>query len=610
MDGDRLQRWTRGLGLGICVALSITVGRVVQLKLAPSDSLRPAMGGRHTSQTELATRGQILDRRGRVLATNIVGYRLFADPAWIWQQGWSKAQEAAERTGVDLPADFDPFTAAAAQIGPLMGAQPAAIEQSLRQRADSRYIILDRDLDDWQVDGLRSAEVVGLGVEPKLLRIYPQGDVGARIIGKVGGEEKGLSGAELSYQKELASVNGNLTFLRDVRRRPLHIDEEGYRPASDGDDVRLTIDLVIQEIAERVLNEAVRHWNAGGGRVVVLDPATGDLLAMADVLRSRSGWREVTDDPMRRLDAALGRNRCVTDPYEPGSTFKPFVWAAATELGKARPDSTIPTPRSGPHRTSKGRAIRDVKYYGPVSWRTVLVKSLNAGMAIVAERMSQEEMQRTVQAFGFGQPTHCGVPGESIGLITAPAGWSHFTQTSVAMGHEIGVTPVQMAGAFAAFCGDGSIVQPRLRGAILPDGRPAPAITHRAISEAVSLMTREAMADVVTEGTGRKAQSTLYRMFGKSGTAQLPKPKGQGSGYFEDRYVSSFIAGAPLVNPRLVVLCVIDDPDKSKGHFGGSIAGPVVRDVLDESLQYLGVKPDQDESRAGEIERLARSGGH
>jgi membrane peptidoglycan carboxypeptidase len=169
------------------------------------------------------------------------------------------------------------------------------------------------------------------------------------------------------------------------------------------------------------------------------------------------------------------------------------------------------------------------------------------------------------------------------------------------MGHEIAVTPVQMVRAFSAFCNGGLL--PTLRIALLPgpDGRVMATPRTPVVPAAIALETREAMEGVLTEGTGRKAQSALYRMFGKSGTAQLPKPAGQGKGYFEDRYVSSFIAGAPFDHPRIVVLCVIDDPDRKHGHFGGSIAGPVVRDVIDESLQYLGVKPDQLANRRSAI---------
>jgi cell division protein FtsI (penicillin-binding protein 3) len=290
----------------------------------------------------------------------------------------------------------------------------------------------------------------------------------------------------------------------------------------------------------------------------------------------------------------------VTDPYEPGSTFKPFIWSVATELKKAYPDELLPLPE-GPWRTPYGRTVHDAHYYGPSTWRKVLVKSMNAGMAMVAERMTHKEMQDAIHRFGFGEKTYCGLPGETAGLVTSPKIWKTYTQTSVAMGQEIAVTPLQMVHAFSAFARDGTMVPLRIvasdqtksvQAQSLADGRKPIADTpRRALPERIVMIVREAMKGVMEEGTGRQAQSKYYEIFGKSGTAQLPKRGGHG--YWEDRYVASFIAGAPYAEPRIVVLCVLDDPDKSKGHFGGAIAGPVVRDVIDDTLSYLGVPPDQ-----------------
>jgi cell division protein FtsI/penicillin-binding protein 2 len=277
----------------------------------------------------------------------------------------------------------------------------------------------------------------------------------------------------------------------------------------------------------------------------------------------------------------------VTDPYEPGSTFKPFVWAVATESGVASAKEVLPTPEAIPHRTTSGRRIRDVHYYGPVTWRRVLVKSLNSGMAIVAERLSEQAMQDCVRRFGFGQRTGCGIAGETPGLVTSAKAWSSYTQVSVSMGHEIAVTPLQMVRGFSAFARDGSL--PSLRMVSEDDSTP---IRQQAISTDMARQVREILEEVMTEGTGRQSQSERYRLFGKSGTAQLPKV--QGGGYHEDRYISSFIAGAPFSQPEVVVLCVIDDPDRSLGAwYGGRVAGPVTRDVIDFTLEYMGVTPDK-----------------
>jgi cell division protein FtsI/penicillin-binding protein 2 len=422
----------------------------------------------------------------------------------------------------------------------------------------------------------------------------------------VGFEHTGQAGVEYAFDRDLRPVPGHVKALRDAFGRTLWINRQDYVPGDPGDDVRLSIDLAIQESAERHLGKMVDDMNAGGGRVIVLDAQNGDVLAMADILRERPGWKEATRDPSRKIHPALGRNRNFTDPYEPGSTFKSFVWARATQVGAARPLEIIPLP-AGPYTTPFGRTIHDVKYTGPVSWKTVLVKSLNGGMAMVAMRMSFEQMQQAVRDFGFGQKVAMGIPGESAGIVTAPGKWSKYSQTSVAMGHEIAVTPIQMARAFSAFArDDGTMVQPRL---VMPRGGGERGVDRTGASKPVIdsqvlAVAREAMLGVVEDGTARKAQSAHYRMFGKTGTAELAVP-GQ-RGYDRDRYVASFIAAAPATNPRLVVLCVIDDPDKRKGHFGGSIAGPVVRDVVDDALQYLGVPYDQAEDKAG-VPKVARS---
>lgn len=609
-QSQRIARWGHVLGACCCIVLGLTVLRVVQLKVAPDARLEAAAGSRTTTKKEITQRGDILDQRGRPLAVSLVGHRLYCDPAWIYEKGWEAAKKASKKDP-NAAAECDPFRDAAIALAPVLRQPPQKVYETLKTNAERRYVVLAQELDDAQFDALKSVDLPGIGLEPKLVRDYPAGKVGSAIVGKVGFEHTGQAGIEFSQNKRMLPVDGSMTFLRDVQRRPLWIDRDDYNAGDPGDDVHLAIDLVVQEAAERHLQKMVDDMNAGGGRLLVMDVETGDILAMVDILRQRKGWHEVTTDPARKIHPALGRNRCVTDPYEPGSTFKAFVWARATQLGKARPEEIIPL-GTGPYRTPFGRVIRDVKYPGPVSWKTVLVKSLNGGMAIVGQRLSFAEMQQTVRDFGFGQRVNVGISGETQGLVTDPKKWSSYTQTSVSMGHEVGVTPVQMVRAFSAFCRpDGTMVNPRL---LLPAGwdgkRTYQSGSAPVIEPKVLQIARSAMAGVVEEGTARKAQSDKYRMFGKTGTAQLPKPKEMGRGYFEDRYVASFIAGAPFDHPRIVVLAVLDDPDKAKGHFGGSIAGPVVRDVVDETLEYLGVPYDQDQAKADKIHSLAAAPGH
>ncbi len=600
MTLPREAKWARWLAIGGTVTMLVVLARVTQLKLAPNQRLLETVGSHDSLAIEQALRGRILDRAGRVLASSTFAWTLYADPELIAREAATGAESAGKAPPVD------PLGDAAVRIAQAMQVDPAPLAAKLHAASGKRFIVLEPMITDSKVEAARAMDVAGVGVQLKTVRHRCDQDGLARIVGKVGTDQSGLSGVERAWDTSLKPGHGQMRFVRDVRRTPVRIETGDYEAPEDGADIHLTIDLNLQSIAEAALDKAVTATNAGGGRIIVVEPSTGDILAMADTLRTRRGWTEATRDELREKDPALGRNRCASDPYEPGSTFKPFAWAWATQEGFARPDETIPTPADGPYRTKFGRRIRDVKYYGPLSWRTVLVKSLNSGMAIVAERMPHRELQEMVDAFGFGRPVACGIAGETSGLVTAPGAWSDYTQTSVAMGHEIGVTPMQMAQAFGVFCNDGALVPLRL----VQDPGSAPAATRRVIDPDVVKVAREAMAGVMTEGTGRKAQSEKYKIFGKSGTAQLPKPAGQGKGYFEDRYISSFIGAAPLESPRLIVLCVIDDPDKKKGHYGGSIAGPVVRDVLDASLEYLGVPHDQPTEAKGQSKVANRASAH
>lgn len=599
---DRIGRWARGALIATGVLLVATLARVGQLKAAPSDALSAHLDPRTTSARRPAERGRVLDRRGQIVAMSVSTRRLFADPAFLYEQAWDRHRRTVEQGEPDAESP-DPFAEVAESLAEAAALDAESIETALRNRADDRYVVLAPSLEPWQADAVATLRIPGIGLESRQARVRPFGDLAAPIIGRVGWvgegpsarEHAGQSGAEAKLERQLAHEDGRITYRRDARGRTLHVAAGDFAPPQDGDDVRLTIDMVVQEIAERNLAEAVERSNAAGGQLVVVDLVDGGILAVADILRTPRGRTGFDRDPLREQDASLGRSRAVTDPYEPGSTFKPFVWAYATELGVARPDEELPTPAGQAMVLRHGRsarAIRDVKYYGPMTWRRVLVKSLNTGMAIVSQRMTARQMQAALAAFGFGEPTGCGLAGESAGLVTSPAEWKMlYTQVSVSFGQEIGTTAMQMIRAFAALCGDGTLPTLHL---FMRDGDAPMRAPRVAVSPATARLAREVMEEVMLDGTGRKARSERYRIFGKSGTAQLPKP--DGSGYFEDRYRSSFLGGAPFESPRLAVLCVIDDPDRTAvpdAYGGGALAGPVVRDVIDETLAYLGVDADQ-----------------
>ncbi len=574
-QSDRIALWGKRMLIAIVIGMVGLLGRVVQLKTAPDERLAPAVGSSVSTRAEMTRRGDLLDRQGRVIATSTIGFKLFLDPRVV-----------------------DDLGTIAVELAAVTGLKPVDIDREISARPDSRYVVVSELLNDAQVEAVRRADIKGVGLEPRLVRHYPHGDMAAASVGKVGFEHSGQGGFELIFDKRMQPTMGKLTYLRDVGRRALWIDPNDYQPGHDGADMRLSIDLVIQEFCEKRLLQAIDAYNAAGGRMVVADCRTGEILAMTEFINNRPGWSGQIDDPGRKIHPALGRNRCVSDPYEPGSTFKPFIWSVVTELGKAKIDEVIPTPSSTGWRTPYGRLIRDTHYYEDATWRKVLVKSINTGMAIVAERLSHKEMQEAIRRFGFGSQTNCGLKGETAGIVTTPKNWSKYTQSSVSFGHEIAVTPLQMVRAFSVFArDDGTIPDLRITAYDVfeerqraVEGQP-PKILRRVLKPEIVKTARDAMKGVMEEGTGRAAQSTKYTMFSKSGTAQLPRADGKG--YYEDRYVTSFIAGAPYHNPRIIVLCVLDDPDRRRGHLGGAVAGPVVRDVVDQTLEYMGVAVDQ-----------------
>jgi cell division protein FtsI/penicillin-binding protein 2 len=378
---------------------------------------------------------------------------------------------------------------------------------------------------------------------------------------------------------------------RAASRRALWLEAAGYEPAEPGQHVRLTLDSVIQNFAEQALREACEKYAAPSGQLVVLDPRTGGILAMAN-------YPVFDPNTLGRSTPQQRRNRCVTDVFEPGSIFKPFVWAGATELGLARVDEIIAC-HNGLYVSPKGRRLRDVNAHEELTWEQVLVKSSNIGMAIVGQRMEARRMYDAVRAFGFGQTTGSGLPGEVAGLVHRPSRWTHYSVTSVPMGQEIAVTPLQMVRAAAIVANDGLAVQPTILQEVADAAATHP-IYERVISSQTAAAVRAALRKAVMEGTGRRADSDAYTVFGKTGTAQVPDL--ERGGYLERQYVASFIGGAPNEQPAIVVGCFIHIDDASKGYYGGIVSAPVAREVIDKTLAYMGIAPDR---HVGEGPRLA-----
>ncbi|MFZ9913812.1 MAG: peptidoglycan D,D-transpeptidase FtsI family protein [Phycisphaerales bacterium] len=642
-----ISRWARVLVSGVALSVVLVAARVVQLKVWPEPQLQAAMvrpNGQLVQQRaaeEPEPRGRIVDRAGRLLAVDTIGGRLFLDVKDLYtdalaaierdEQRYENAVARAKdkRTAPPAPPvlSFDPIADIAEQIARPMGVEPASIIapiyarvpqelRTLRRDFDEddwkrlpRFVVLAEDLTEPQLDALTEARrragptglLRGAHVQPKSVRMRPFEEMAAALVGKPGFDGNGQSGAELRANKVLKPTAGRTIFFADNRVQVISVPANGHLAGEPGDDVRLSIDMVIQEAVEREINATVDESNAGGGRCIVVDVDTGEILAAYDTVRRNTGRSFLAADPKDKngiadmKDPALARMRWVSDPFEPGSIFKPFIWAWSIELGKATRRETIRLP-DGPLTVSDGRAKRTIREahrtsYGTKSWEDCLIKSVNAGMATIAFRMTTEEMKQCLSSFRFGMKTGIGLPGETAGILPRADEWTNKTraQTSVSFGQGIAVTPLQLVQAFTAFCRDGSMVP--LSIAPVADGSLTGSLD--AIGEPAALMTREVMQDVIVRGTGKKLKDILhFSGFGKSGTAQLVNPQG---GYFDDRYVSSFLLGAPFDRPEVAILVTIEDPDKikTKGAYGGgALAGPCAAKIMNTALEYMGVPTD------------------
>lgn len=565
LDHDRAARrvlWCGRIFIGIIsVVMLLLLGRIAQLQREPHPQIAARLAMQSSETPLLARRGPIVDRRGRPLAHTRVASRLFVDPALIEDHGLFSQQVARALGGADA------------------GYDAVDIDRKIAARPDSRYVVIEPRVPDARVYAAEqaAADLKGLSIEQRLVREHPQGAAAAQLIGFTDHEGIGREGLEGRLNDDLLARGGRRPLIRDARRRPLWLAGRGLDPGQDGTPVRLTLDLNLQRLGERLLQDTLDEFNAEAGQLIALDPATGEILCMAT--------RPAFDPAAPRTDPDLWRNRSVTDVFEPGSIMKPIVWAAMLELGLTHPDETFDCTTTGWWKPERGPVLRDAHPHGELSWDEILVVSSNIGMAMVAERMGRPQLHRVFTDFGFGGPTGSNLPGEAGGLLRPLDAWSWTDLTRLPMGQGVAVTPLQMMRGFAPLANGGLLHTPRIR----LDGDPPPPPT-RVLSPEVADHTRAVLHEVVLRGTGRRANSDTYRLFGKTGTAQLPDPVN--GGYLENGYVSSFVAGGPLAHPRLLVGCFIHKPDKSIAHYGGIVAGPPVRDFLDQALAYLGVPPD------------------
>ena len=507
-------------------------------------------------------RGTIYDARGRVLAVSVEVDSAFAVPREI----------------------EEPETVAAALAGPLKRS-PAKLAQHLE--GDGEFTWLARKLDPPVAEAIRDLSLPGIHFLKEYKRYYPQGTLAASVLGFVGLDNQGLAGLEFQYDSLVAGKRGERTVLRDARRSTVVSPTLPSAAAEPGRDLHLTLDASLQHLAETELEAAVREHRARGGSIVMLDPGSGAVLAMA----SYPGF-----DPNRFGDypTEQRKNLAVAHAFEPGSTFKIVTFASALEANLVDPNDVVDCGLGG--ITLRSTRIRDHQPFGFLSFREVLAKSSNVGTIKAVQRIPRQDFYDDVLRFGFGRPAGIDLPGESPGILRPVEKWSALAPAYISFGQGIAATALQLANAFSVIANGGVLYRPYIVDAVgsgeeLRALRPEPEVVGRPITPSTALQLERMMEAVVSpEGTGEAAQIEGYQVAGKTGTAQTAEP---GQGYSAHRRVPNFAGFAPARNPRIVALVVIDTPTAGPVG-GGSVAAPVFSRVVGRALAYLGVPPDSE----------------
>jgi cell division protein FtsI (penicillin-binding protein 3) len=505
-----------------------------------------------------AKRGEIYDRNGRVLAYSVDADTIYAVPTEI---------NDAAKTAAALCGALDDCT--------------ARTRDELRDRlAQNRsFVYVRRRATPMQAKRVAALELEGIAFRKESKRFYPNRELAAHVLGYVGVDNVGLGGLEATYDKTVRGREGKLLVQTDARR---HVFSRLERSPTAGGSIELTIDENLQHIAEREVRAGVETARADGGTAVIMDPHTGEILAMASY---------PTFNPNEYADApeAARRNRAVQDLYEPGSTFKLVTASAAIQEGVVNPHDIIDT-TGGVFKFPGRKPITDMgRDLGPITFTDVIVKSSNVGAIKVGLKVGIERMSLYIRRFGFGRPSSPDFPGESPGIVWDSAKLDNSGLGSISMGYQVGVTPLQMAAAASVIANGGTLYEPHVVRAVIKGGERtvvAPKAVRQAILPATAATVTEIMEKVVTEGSGKGATLISYNVAGKTGTAN----KLVDGRYSQSQQNVSFVGFVPARDPVLTVIVMVDSP-RVGGDTGGVIAAPIFKRIAEASMRRLGITP-------------------
>ena len=501
-------------------------------------------------------RGSIFDRRNNVLAESTLGPSVYAAPREVKQPGVT-----------------------AQQIAKIF---PSLSQSRLEQRLTSKsyFVWLKRQVSPEKVSALEALKLPGVHIREEMRRIYLGGVMAGPTIGYTGIDEQGLGGLEHQYDDVLSAQPRRTSGTRDARGRTVSFEQDAHAEPPRGADLHLTLDMRLQHIAEKELAQQAEAIGARSGLVVIMDPYTGGLLTLASYPFFNP------NDYRNEAQRSWRRNRAITDPVEPGSTFKVVAAAAALEEKTVELDEVFFCENGRAIRNN--RVLRDHKPFEYLTFPEVIENSSNICMAKVNERISSEQFYEYIRRFGFGEKSLIDLPGEHPGGIRHPEDWSALSHDSLTIGQEITVTPVQLVAAFSAIANGGWLLRPRLVERMVKDDleqtfkseRRRRILTQQTTNRLTSILT-----GVVDRGTGTQAALDGYLVAGKSGTAQ----KVENGRYSHSKVVVSFIGYAPAEAPRFVMLVMFDEPKKKR--WGGSAAAPVFRRIAEQALHHLQVPP-------------------
>jgi cell division protein FtsI/penicillin-binding protein 2 len=571
----------------VCAAFiglfSIFSFRLIYLQAIKHDEYAGLAAEKHVyKQIIHAERGTILDANNEVLAHNIPVQTVVADATHL-----NNREEIVDLVSKEL------------------GLPPAQVAEKLS--SERRYIIVKREVPQAQAaalrEKLRAANLRGIYLEHDATRIYPNGSMLCHVIGFTDFDHRGIQGVEASMEEYLHGQDG-FRFIEHNRAGQEIVPYRGQeRPERDGYQVHLTVDLSLQNIVENEIDAAMEEYSPQKATIILMRPQTGEILAMANRpdfdlnLRSEAKPEEM-------------KNRAIIDMMEPGSTFKIVAAAAALNERKLRPDSTIFC-ENGLWNFG-GAALHDHRAFSYLSVRDILVKSSNIGAAKLALSVGDQRFYEYIRRFGFGERTGIELPGEINGLIRPPQAWSKISITRIPMGHEVGVTPLQMTVAMAVIANGGKLVTPRIIKSInTPEGKTisslSPVILRQVISPETAREIGDALRGVVSDrGTAAAAAVPGFTIAGKTGTAQKVDPRG---GYEQGKYVVSFAGYLPADHPEFVGLVVLDDAHTSKPelNYGGLIAGPIFSRLAEKAARYLDLEPHEEIRKAIPVERVEKT---